>query len=346
MIKNINYIINYSEGILSKRKMQKFESDLHINSELQQDYAIYSRINEYMRGKSDLEEVRNDPALPVIDLLVKESIKNFHQDPENIKNSQKFIRDALNEKLSDTVLKEEINQIKREVEELNLNEISEGWVKEWIENNQEKTVKDPRTEKIRDFINQSLEAEKYSSVLKIVHTGKSLWRKSVTLRVIGLAAAVLIAGVVLIKTLIPSDNSEKLYYAFYKPMSTISPITRGFNSSLSKQYDLAIKMYNQGNYNFAAPMFNDIIQQDNSNIAPHFFQGITQMELGNYSKAISYLSFVTSHPQEYIKEAQWYLALSYLKTGEKTKAIPYFKILSESEGFYQDQAKKLLRRLK
>jgi hypothetical protein len=47
-----------------------------------------------------------------------------------------------------------------------------------------------------------------------------------------------------------------------------------------------------------------------------------------------------------MKEAQWYLGLSYLKTGEKTKAIPYFEILSKSEGFYQNQAKKLLRRLK
>jgi tetratricopeptide (TPR) repeat protein len=105
-------------------------------------------------------------------------------------------------------------------------------------------------------------------------------------------------------------------------------------------------MYKQGNYQTAAAGFFNLMQQDSSFTAPRFFAGITQMELGDYSQAVAFLSGVITHSVEYRKEAQWYLGLSYLKTGDSSKAIACFEVLAGSEGFYQDQARTLLRRLK
>ena len=117
MTKNIRYIINYTEGQLSERKMRKFEMDLRINKELEQDYVVYSQINEFLRAKSDLDEVRNDPALLEIDSVVKETISEYQRNPDKIKNTQKFIQDSLNERILDLNLKEEVNQIKRDIHE-------------------------------------------------------------------------------------------------------------------------------------------------------------------------------------------------------------------------------------
>jgi tetratricopeptide (TPR) repeat protein len=292
-----------------------------------------------------LQEVKNDPALQIVDPVIKAAVFEYNRNTDKYKDTKKFVQDALHDRILDWNLKEEIDQIKLEISEHNINEISEGWVKEWVENNHVGKTSDPNTLKIKNFIAQSLESEKNSSGLKIVQLRRVIWRRSSMKSIIGIAAA-LIAGVLLFRTLIPSDNPEKLYKTFYEPLAAVSPVTRGINSSKSEQYSEAIEMYNQKNYLVAASKFNELIQKDPVLAAPYFFQGLTQLELGNYNLAITNLAIVAVRSGDYMKEAQWYLGLSYLKTGEKIKAIPYFETLSASEGFYQDQAKKVLRRLK
>jgi TolA-binding protein len=346
MTENIEYIINYSEGNLSKRKMRKFERELQTNIELKENYLVYKQVNEYMRGKFDLEEVTSDPALKETDQLVSEAISDYTLNPGKFIDIRKFVNDALVERKPEMNLKEEITQINQEIEDQNINEIAKGIVTEFSEKNNSNKIKNAKTDEIRNYIKQSLDSEKDNSELEIVHNKRSDLQKYTVIRIISLSAAVLIAGFVLIKTLIPSDNPEKLFASYYKPFNIESPVTREYNSDFSDQYAEAINMYKQGKYDLAAPLFNALVQKDTSNITASFYLGITQLELRNYEQAITQLSKSISKPQEFTKEAQWYLGLSYLKTGEKTKAIPYFEILSESEGFYQDQAKKLLRRLK
>ncbi len=346
MTKNINYIIDYYEGRLSQREMRVFEKSLTNNKELQAEYLLYCQVNEYMRGRSDLEDVKNDPTLQETRSMVNETIYSYNGKPGYIKDNREFVTDALNERIINRELQQEIDQIKKEIDENNVNEISDTWVNEWIENSQDQETGDPRTEELREFIHQSLEPEKHHSVLKTIFNKKAAWSKATAIRVVSLMAASLLVGAILFRSLVPSGDPEKLYAAFYNPMVTLSPVTRGLSSDLAVQYNEAIELYNKGNYALAASMFQDVMVEDAFFMAPAFFYGITQMELGNYSQSVSSLSFVVGQAQEYMKEAQWYLGLSYLKIGDTAKAIPYFKALSESEGFYRDQAGKLLRRLK
>ena len=345
MPKYIDSIVNYSEGNFSKRNMKKFEKELDRNLELQLEYSLYRQISSYMRGKFDLEEAKNDPDLQYIEPVIKDAILDFQQNADKIQETRKFVRGTLNEKLIDFDLKEEINQIKREIDIYDLDDISEGWVKDWIEKNQNIRKIDPNVEKMREFILNSIESKRNYSRFRIISSIQDSFIKSLRFSSIGLAAAVLIVGVILIKSLVPSENNENLYKEFFKPMYAVSPITRGNNSGFSAQYVEALKKYNQEDYRSAANLFNDIIKQNGTLEAPHLFQGITQLELGNHDLAISHFSKVVESSQEYLKEAQWYLGLSYLKMGDKSKAIFYFKTLSETEGFYRDQSKALLRRL-
>ena len=345
MNKNIKYIINYAEGKLSKKRMLKFENDLLENKDLRQDYLLYMEVNEYMRGKADLEEVKNDLALHDLDELIKETISEYHQDPDKYEETEKFVKESLNERNAGRKLKDEINEIKLEIDELNINKITKAWVKEWKGKGKTNLKQDPDTEKIREYINQSIENDALLPKMEVIHKRTVEITSATKIRLIGLAAAALIAGFLIFRSLVPDESPSTLYSAFYKPMSAISPVTRG-NSTLLEQYGLAIDMYNQKKYDVAASMFNEVIRKDESFIAAYFFLGITQMELDNYSEAISNLVFVLSHPQEFTKEAQWYLGLAYLKIGEKKKATLYFEILAGSNGFYQDHSKKILRKLR
>jgi tetratricopeptide (TPR) repeat protein len=338
--------MDYAGGKLAGRKAREFEGQLRVSKELRDDYHLFCQLNEVMRGKFDLEDVKNDSALPQIDSVAKDAISEYQQNSEHSMEDREFINNALGERITDTYTIEEIERIKLEIDEFNVDETTEGWVKEWLENKHNRKAKDPDVEKMISYIRESLETEKHKSVWKIFRGGMNGREKSQMIRIVGLSAAALIAGFLLFRTLVPSSDPDDLYFAFYKPMTAVSPVTRGLNEGLSAQYIAAIEMYKKGNYNSAASMFNEIIQKDTSMPAPHFFGGITQMEMGNYAEAISQLSIVASQSQDYYKEAQWYLGLSYLKTGDKTRAVPYFKVLSETEGYYHDQALKLLRRLK
>jgi hypothetical protein len=107
-----------------------------------------------------------------------------------------------------------------------------------------------------------------------------------------------------------------------------------------------ILFYKSGEYQSALLKFNDVIAGDSSLIAPGFFAGLTQIELGNFSDAVSMLSKVSARSSEYKYEAKWYLGLSYLKAGDKSNAISCFEFLSENSEFYMERARKILRSLK
>jgi TolA-binding protein len=345
MNNHIKNIIAYSEGLLIGNNRKRFEKELQNNEELRYDYYLFKQINESMRGRLDLEEVRNDPDLNKMVPFVKELITDYYQNSENYRDRQHFITDCLRKWETDEKLTDEISQIKKEIKEYKVNDLADDWVKQWNEKVKGIETKNPIRKKNRDFITRSFEPENTQSDLKM-NRKKKFDKRKYMIRIIGLIAAALITVFVVIKALIPSSDPERLYKVYYEPFNVVSPVTRSRNTQISDQFVRAIEMYKQGKYQEASAGFFDIMQKDTSLIAPCFFGGITQMELGHYSKAITLLSDVIKQSQEYRKEAQWYLGLSYLKTGDKTKTIGCFENLAVSEGYYQVRAKKLLRLLK
>lgn len=346
MNKHIKNIIDYSEGHLIGRNRKRFEKELRNNEELNYDYYLFKLINESMKGRLDLEEVRNDPALDNLAPVVENMITDYFQNSENYRGNQKFVKDSLISNVeSEAELIEEISQIKKEIKEYNVDELAEKWVNEWNEKKENLKAKNPNTARNRDFITSSLKQENVLQDLEMSRETKIDKRKYM-IRFVELSVAAVITAFALFKVLVPSDNLEKLYMAYYKPMGAFSSVTRNVNTNLSVKYAEAVEMYKQANYQTASTLFFNLMQQDSSAAAPRFFAGITQMELGNYSQAVDFLSGVTTLSGEYRKEAQWYLGLSYLKLRDRSKAIGCFEVLASSEGFYKDQARNLLRRLK
>ena len=347
MTSNIKYIIDHSEGRLGIREKRKFEKELHRDEKLFQENIAFNQFNKYMRAKYDLEDVRNDTALDNIEPHIKDILLDYNTQQEKYQNYRKFIKDSLDESSgSDRSLAEEIEQIKDEIDEHEIDQISEKWVSEWNERKHDDEITDKETRGMKDFIKESLEAE-FKNSGKAAGIKRSSSRKGVrTIRISLLASAAVIASLFVLKVLIPSNNPDKLYNSFYEPMSAFSPVTRNINADLMPQFTEAVTMYKDGEYQAAASGFSDLIRQDSSSPVIQFFAGLTQMEVGNYRRASVLLSGVTELSSDYQTDARWYLGLSFIKMGEREKAISCFEVLAESEGFYQKKAGNLLRRLK
>ena len=337
----IKSIIDYSEGNLTKKMQEKFEQQLIQNKKLNEDFVLFNQINMQMRARLDMDEVMNDPALTEINMEAKEAIADYQRDKDKYKTQKSFVNENLNSTRSNEELENEIEEIEREIKEFKVNEISEGWVKEWLEKSPDK-----QTELNRSYINTALLLNEIKPELKIIHNNKQSRNSFSRIQIISMAAAALIAGMVIIKLLIPSGNPEKIYTAYYEPMTALSPVTRDQGSNFSGQYLEALALYKMANYQTAYIGFSDVLKKDSNFTPALFFAGITQMELGNFEQAIPLLSDVIVNSNEFNKEAQWYLGLAYLKTGDKVKAGSYFESLSASDGFYHDRAAKILRRLR
>ncbi|MCX6256219.1 MAG: tetratricopeptide repeat protein [Bacteroidia bacterium] len=316
--------------------------DLQLTAE---DSALFKTISEYMKGRLDLEEVRNDPSLPEMNIVVRKMISDYRGNIANRTDDEKFIRDNFTGICSEEELLDEISRIKLEAEKNNIDEISAGWVKEWHEKRQKNAGRESETDKIRDFITSSLQSEKSEPEIRMKYKdGKGL-KRSLMVRYISLSAAAVIGVLIILRTLLPSSDPEKLYNSYYIPFNVLSPVTRSVTTNEPESYSSAVEKYKSGNYQTAAIGFSDAILKDTSVIAPRFFKGISELAMGNYDQAVNLLGTVAGRSGEYRKEAEWYLGLAYLKTGDKEKAAKCFEKLAQSPGFYSERAAKILRRL-
>jgi TolA-binding protein len=330
-------------NINNKPAINGFENDLMADNS---DSALFETISQYMKGRFDLEEVKNDPAFSGTREAVKEMICDYNKNVSENKENKKFIRDVFSGAGSEEKLNEEIKFIKQEINDNKLNDITAEWVKEWHEKKQKIGLKDPKTEEIRDFITGAINNTEYEPVKILNDESKKSSGSSLFVRYISLSAAALIGVFIIIRTLLPSSNPEKLFSSYYKPFEALSTVTRSLDNSENYNYSVAIESYKTGKYQQAAFGFANILQKDPSFLSAQFFLGLSNLALGNYDQAINMLAEVTNTSAEYGKEARWYLGLTYLKTANKQKAAECFKYLTGSDGFYRERSEKILRSLK
>lgn len=341
MNKRIRYINNQSGDVSRNRAGNVFDDDLMADSD---DSALFDVISEYMKGSIDIEDVKNDPYLSVTKKVVKEMISDYNGNISKNRDNEKFVREIFSDKEPEKKLLDEISLIRKEIGENNLNEITTEWVKEWQEKKQGKAA-DPKAEERRDFITSSIKSE--AEPAKILHDGrKKSSRRTLFVRYGSLSAAAVLGAFMLIRTLFPAYNPDKIFDSYYKPFDAVSPITRSLNNNEADIFSLAIGSYKTGDYDRAAREFSETILKDQSVISPRFFMGLTQLALKNYDQTITLLKSVVNDSGEYAKEARWYLGLTYLKTGNKPKAAECFEYLAQSKGFYRERSENILRRLK
>jgi TolA-binding protein len=329
--KRIRYINNEQPNFINP--VNGFEDDLMPEKE---DQKLFESISDHMKAQFDLEDVLNDMSFQSTRNAVKEMITDYNKNRSGHSENEKFIRDNFSGVISDDSLSEEINSIKQEINNNKLNEITADWVKEWHEKKQKTGNSDAKSEEIRSFITESISAAQHEAVKPRTHI----------IRYTSLAAAAMLGVFLLLRSVLPSSNPEKLFSSNYKPFEALSTVTRSVNIAEADKYTSAIGSYKLGDYQKAAAGFAAFVEKNPSSVPARFFLGLSQLSLENYDQAQNLFSGVVAEQGEYNKEARWYLGLTYLKTGDKLKAGECFKILAGTDGYYRDRSEKILRRLK
>ena len=320
-----------------------YDPDLLLSEE---DSELFGKISEYFEGEIDIEDVKCDPAFSASQEFVATIIRDHQNAASGNREIENFIRESLNGTKDDYDIQKEVGEIKDEISRNNLNEISSQWIEEWNEKNGGDVEKDARREEIRKFITGSLKQEEQKPEIRPGDSQKTGLSRFLNLKYISLAAALLAGAVFLIRSLFPSYDAEKIFNKYYEPLSAVSSVTRSPGSSGNENFYSAIESYKNGDYKAAESGFSEESLKEPSSLLPRFFLGITRIALGDYNQAIDQLEVVATRPGEYTKEANWYLGLAYIKTGNKINAIKCFASLSRSPGFYRDRSEKILRRLR
>jgi tetratricopeptide (TPR) repeat protein len=159
-----------------------------------------------------------------------------------------------------------------------------------------------------------------------------------------IAALVLIGSLVLVPSKkLNSDEIVKQYYKAYNPPSN----QRSARSAADADFTLALEFYNTHDYNKAAILFNKVLENQPNDMQTVLLIGVSNYEEKKYPEAKqSFGKVIDDNNNLYVDQARWYLALCYLNTGEKEKAIQLFDEISKESGTYQNDAKKIVKGLK
>jgi tetratricopeptide (TPR) repeat protein len=162
--------------------------------------------------------------------------------------------------------------------------------------------------------------------------------------------AAIIAGLILIGSLVilsrkPLSGDEVLAKV-YTPYE-VTESSRSIQAASNSDYTKAIEYYNVHDYRNAAMYFSKVIENDPRNMELTMLYGVSNFEESNYPEAERSFKKVSENDNSlYVEDAEWYLALCYLKTDEKAKAVDQFTSIKNSGGIYRKNARKILRRIK
>lgn len=306
-----------------------------------EDNALLQKIGSCLKGELDTEEVKNDPAYEATNRAVISMLSDYKFNTINEKNRE-FISSSLAAKEHEEQIKEEIREIRREIGNNKLDEISSEWVREWHEKKQHNGKDNSEQKAMREYISASLEAD---ADMEKAEPQSGLKRKLI-IRYVSLAAAVITGAVILIATLLPGNNPDRIYNSYYESIEAVSPVTRSIAGNEADIWEAAVMGYNNGDYTAAEEGFSDLASVNPLSVIPRFYLGMCHLGLGEYEQAVDFLGPVVKEREEYSREAEWYLGLANLKLGNIETAAACFESLVKSQGYYSERSEEILRRLR
>lgn len=136
-------------------------------------------------------------------------------------------------------------------------------------------------------------------------------------------------------------NTVELYASNYNPYpNTVYPITR--SDTLNAIERQAFVAYEAKEYENAIAAFNTISNPENY---ISFYKAQAYLELDELDKAKELFKTNIKEVSNFIAESHWYLALIYLKEGDKIQSKKELKLLLEKHNYKRTEAKKLLNTL-
>ncbi|MBN1116970.1 MAG: hypothetical protein JXA77_07195 [Bacteroidales bacterium] len=140
-------------------------------------------------------------------------------------------------------------------------------------------------------------------------------------------------------------SNLRLLNSYYQPVEATVNV-RAANIENNELAE-AINYYNSKKFNEAIIIFEELLKENSSMMGLNLYSGISHLETQNYTTAHKrFQTIIDNKPNPFVESATWYLGMSYLMTNRNQEAKQRFDELASKEGYYQEQAKELLKRIK
>jgi tetratricopeptide (TPR) repeat protein len=140
-----------------------------------------------------------------------------------------------------------------------------------------------------------------------------------------------------------SDEIIDRYYKAYEPPTTF----RSGAVAINNDFTLALQFYNTRDYEKAAALFNKVLKSNPMDMQSALLNGVSNFEDKKYPDAKeSFVTVINDNNNLFIESAKWYLALCYVQTNEKDKAVKQLEMIKNDGGIYKNDAKKIIRKMK
>ena len=135
-----------------------------------------------------------------------------------------------------------------------------------------------------------------------------------------------------------APSEKALFLAYYEPYPNVEdPVSRSGENTAE-----VWKLYEAQDYTAAYVLFQSNLEINPNDNASRFYAGICALELNTLDSAEGAFSTIVSNKDpRFFEQAQWYLALTYLKAGDETALDQVLEDIIESASSYNKKADEL-----
>jgi len=316
---------------------EQFNRDFLINIDLRKEFAFQEKLDKVMKKNLFLESIESDPDLIKAEVLAQRDIDNYLNKERSV-NHKKI--GSIFKVETEIEIRKRIAKAEVEMVLSGIDDISEEWVRDF-EKRKPLLQHNKAARQITDFISRS---ESFNE--KVIQMPGNSFR--ITRKVVfQAAAAVLILSLLLFKSLIPGYSGDSVFTNYYQPLEANSYQLRGsVQDVVGAKLQEGVGYYLSKEYGKAEIAFDNLRKMNKNMPELLLFSGLNQMGQNNFTAAINTFNDLISHEDQFVPEAQWYLGLCYIKTGDTAKARSLLAVLSETEGIYKGKAQLILKNLK
>lgn len=313
----IEKIDDFINGELTESELIDFEYDYAQNNSLRDEVHFQQEL-ELAIQEEDIMDLRNK----ILSILSTETSWNVNE-----KSIEEFIDGVLEGELLEE-FRAELNDNTDLMAEIKLRKQINEFLSEKDVFNLRKELKAAKEVADIKKVKMLIPETKIGSV--------KFWRSSVAIIIVLLG----IAGV-LGNGLVSVDNIYENYYEkpAWSPERSLS--------SEETYFQQANMAYLKANYEQVLNIFNQVPTELAENPVFQFYKSASLQNLNRFEEAISgYTKVIENGDNLFIPEAEWHRSLCYVKLGNKIMAKQQLLAVIKRKGFYEDDAKAALRRLR
>lgn len=142
-------------------------------------------------------------------------------------------------------------------------------------------------------------------------------------------------------------NPQELYASYFQTYPNIhSQRSVNKDAQTERLERVAFQAYEEKNWTVAVSLFNELIDASPENTTYVFYGGIVNLKQEKPEQAISHFKEVLQEQDNLLaSQANWYIALAYLKTGNINQVKYYLDKIITANMDRKEEAKELLQKL-